>query len=309
MSAGVGLFLRHSMGAVPGDGSPAGSSDSPDIIPVGTSPLADPSTLATEQSYETEPAVTPIVSGETNYLYVRGLSTDPGATEARVWLWYTQSALLLWPEMWMSEGLSVDGEQRNYADMSVAGTAGIAVSEAFALEAPRSSQDQPCWIAIAENAPLSEPPVPPLPGALSTLADFAVWQKSPSVAFRNVVTGAQGSWVRPIPLQGPSAGGRCQLGVRCDNVPVGCRFRFLIPELADSGMNTIDQPNEQFLVEVEFPPACVTDMTLSWWQNGTTYPPGSAIRPSVWSGGGRSDPGAEWLTLCGAVTIELGGAG
>jgi hypothetical protein len=83
----------------------------------------------------------------------------------------------------------------------------------------------------------------------------------------------------------------------------------VIPELADSGMHTIDQPDEQFLVEVEFPPACVTEMMLSWWQNGTTYPPGSAIRASVWSGGGRSDPVIEWVTLCGAVNIDLGGAG
>jgi hypothetical protein len=290
-----GLFLRHYMGDDPTK-PPQVSSDSPDIILEGQDPV-DPATLTTQQSYITEPPDTLWVgSNLTNYIYVRGLNATTGPLTARLWLWYAEPNILLWPQQWVSDGFYVGGTKKNWQNVTAASPNQIVATDAYTVVSPATPQDHYCMVAIAENPPLSEPAYAPFPGAFTNLTEFTVWiQNNPNAAWRNTIdkatTAAQWNWVAPI--AGPDDGGQPTLGVLCSNMPVGSQFRYVVPPGrtakgdpypgVDSGIRTVQNPNDQSGIQVTWPPAVTTGMSLTWWANGTTVTSGALITPYVGS--------------------------
>src|SRR6202000_374762 len=113
-----GLFLRHYLGDTPGSASPVSTvSGSPDVLLEGTSPV-DPAILATSANYGQEPPNTLYVGSQvTNYVYVRALNTTGEAVDGRIWLWYVDADMLLWPENWISNTIWVDGANQNWTNV------------------------------------------------------------------------------------------------------------------------------------------------------------------------------------------------
>jgi hypothetical protein len=296
MAAGYdGLFLRHFMGDAPGAGGAGqGMSDSPDIILPGDTPV-DPAALVTPLSYGTELGDTLLVGpGVVNYVYVRGLNATAGALAARLWLWYVDADALQWPQKWMSQGIYVDGVAQNWVVASAQNPDQIVVGDAFAgvsLPAPR---DHYCMVAIAENPPLSQPAAPPLPGDFPTLDDFEAWvEQNPNVAWRDAVSqpGSPATWTWVTQISGPPKAGPLMLGVACRDMPVGSRFRFVVPAGTtpdgspfagcDSGPMPIADPNETFFLPISWPAGVLAGMTVYWWADGTSPPEGASISPAV----------------------------
>jgi hypothetical protein len=290
-----GLFLRDNMGDTPGaayDGQ--GWTDSPDIIVNGTQPVLDPSSLTTSASYTTEPPDTLYVGSKvTNYVYVRALNATAGATEGRLWLWYAEPNLLLWPQNWISNTIWVDGVQQNWSNVRASAPNQIVVSDAFAVVSPVAPQDHYCTIAISE-CPREDPAEPPYPGFFANLADLAAWiQASPNAAFRNTVdrplTTSTWNWMTPI--SGPQEAGSVVIGVKCQNMPVGSQFQFMVPggttgsgqawAPVESGVMTVTQPGQSVSVEVDWPGGVSAGMNITWWANGTTPANGASIAPFV----------------------------
>jgi hypothetical protein len=181
-----GFFLRDALGDTPT--SPAGAwTNSPDIIPAGLQPLADPSEPVSQAGYARDEGQ-PVRDGSVNYIYVRALNTG-GAATARIWLFYTDASLALWPQNWQYEGIQVAGAQANYVEIAANSANQIVLSSPPFQWTPARPRSHYCLIAIAENAPLSNPPTPPLPqqpfGTFDELAAFV--QGNPNVGWRGVV--------------------------------------------------------------------------------------------------------------------------
>jgi hypothetical protein len=290
-----GLFLRHFMGDSPG--TPYGNqglSDSPDIILNGTSPVMDPSTLTTAQSYTTEPPDTLYVgSGATNYLYVRGLNTLSGPIDARLWLWYAEPNMLLWPQSWISNTIYVNGVLQNWSNVHAASPNQIVVSDAFAVVSPNTPQDHYCTIAISEY-PRYDPPSPPFPGYFSNLNDFAAWiQANPNAAWRNTVDQptTASTWNWDSQINGPDQAGQLNVGVQCQSMPVNSQYRFVVPPGTttngapwpgvDSGVRTVQQPNEAISIQTTWPGAVLAGMNITFYANGQTPQTGATIIPNI----------------------------
>jgi hypothetical protein len=295
----TGLFLRHFMGDSPGTPyAGQGLSDSPDVLLEGTAPV-DPSTLVTAQNYVQEPPDTLWVGSKaTNYLYVRAINASPGALAARLWLWYATPALLVWPQNWIHDDIYVNGQNQNWSNVNPTSPNQIVVSDAFAVVSPDTPQDHYCTIAMSENPqngyPISQPPQAPFPGSFATLTDFAAWiQVTPSAAWRNTVdqpkTSATWNWMSPLP--GPDQPGQPNIGVQCVNMPVGSQYQFTVPAGTtakgetwgpiDSGVRTVQQPNEAISVQVNWPGGVQAGMNITYWANGQTAQTGATIIPNV----------------------------
>jgi hypothetical protein len=291
------FFLRHFMGDKPNVPPPSNQSmsNSPDVILNGTTPVANLSELTTQKSYETEPPDTMIVgSKETNYIYVRALNTATENAKARLWLWYAEPEMLLWPQNWMYQKFQVAGVGQNWTDVNALPNQ-IVVSNAFELVSPEAPRDHYCMIAIAQSPLQREEPEPPFPGYFSNLTKFAQWiQEHPYAAWRNTIDkpgGTTANWSFPTQIKGPLEEESFNIGVQCKGMPVGSKFRFVIPggatpagkswETVDSGEHEIKKANEAVSLLVEWPAGVVASMTITWWANGTTANEGATIEPMI----------------------------
>lgn len=99
------------------------------------------------------------------------------------------------------------------------------------------------------------------------------------------------SWSAEFPIEGPPEEMRLVIGVQCKNMPVGSKFQFSVPggttkegkpwEGVDSGQQTIQNPNQSLGYAVTWPPGVETQMTISWWAEGTKPEPGAALVPFI----------------------------
>ena len=105
--------------------------------------------------------------GHKNYVYIRGLnSTSPSIPiKSRVYLYYTQATLAIWPEKWSRKGIfAKDGTTvQSWVDIQapVIGTQsnGVGVSEPLVwIPESISAQDHYCLIAWADNSQAPQPP-------------------------------------------------------------------------------------------------------------------------------------------------------
>jgi hypothetical protein len=308
-----GLFLRHYMGDSPGQAyGNQGLSNSPDIILNGTSPVIDPTTLTTQASYNTYPPDTLYVGSQaTNYLYVRGLNVTSGPMDARLWLWYAEPNMLLWPQNWISNTIWVNGLQQNWSNVHSTGPNQIIVSDAFAVVSPAKPQDHYCTIAISEY-PRYDPPEPPFPGYFSDINAFAAWiQANPNAAWRNTIDQPinQASWNWMSQINGPDDPGQLNVGIQCQNMPVGSQFQFTVPAGTtakgetwpglDSQVRTVQTPNDAISLQTTWPGGVLAGMNITWWANGTTPQTGATIIPNI---------GVSTMMLDGLVPDPMLGA-
>ena len=183
-----GFFLRDALGN--GPTSPGGGAWtlSPDIIPAGVQPLADPSVLVTRAGYNSEEG-RPLQDGSANFVYVRALNLGSGAATARIWLFHTDASLALRPQNWGAEGIRTGGAPVNHVEVTASSANQIVLANPPFQWTPAPARSHYCLIAIAENAPLSSPPSPPLPQqafeSFDALAAFI--RAHPNMAWRDVV--------------------------------------------------------------------------------------------------------------------------
>jgi hypothetical protein len=80
------------------------------------------------------------------------------------------------------------------------------------------------------------------------------------------------------------------VGIQCQDMPVGSQFRFTVPggqnaqgswPPLDSGLRTIEMPDESYAVQTTWPGGVVATMNVTWWANGTTPGSGAAIVPMI----------------------------
>lgn len=298
MTSYSGLFLRNQLGDVPTNPKSAGWSGSPDIILAGTAPTPDPSIYTTPAGYSTDYGSTLYIN-QTNYTYVRALNATGGAFAGRLWFYYTQSDLALWPQNWLATGVWNGGQPQNWAEVAASAANQVVVGPPMQWVPPPlggSSGNHYCLICMAEND-LAIPPVDPKPtsamGSWQDLANFVI--SHPNMGWRNTVdvSNAGVSWSYTAPITGPTgdsgSSSQVNVGYQCSNMPTDGTVSISMKGPPGQGdINLINQPiqspNQSWTVQyVKWPNNFNTQMTVSFHQGNTTPQKYSGIVPVLTS--------------------------
>ncbi|MHB9118301.1 MAG: hypothetical protein ACYC2R_08500 [Burkholderiales bacterium] len=219
------IYMRDDLadtGQIP---SGAGCScESPDIIPFGTSPVADPQTEFSGNW--TSDVGQNLEYGQINYIYVRGMNAYPGAETGTVQLYYSNSSLLLNVTQWVGNVIqTAESSPLNSVSASAQGDIVVGV-DAFQWTPPTPpSGSHYCLVALVgtPNNPVQLPTVD-----FTSCADFVDWVvDNPSVAQRNITIVSN-----PVPPTWQQS----QQFMNPDSTAE--EFYFLIPDISALPMNS-----------------------------------------------------------------------
>ncbi len=283
-----GLFIRHQMGDTPSSMG-TGWSASPDIILAGTTPAPNPGAYVTPTGYQTDYGST-VYLDQANFTYVRALNASSGAITGRIWLYYVPSNLCLWTQNWLSAPIVVGDQSVNYTLISAQALNDIVVTNPpfVVTPPPPAGGGHYCVTAIAENPPLSDPPVSPIPaGSMGTFAQLVQFiLDHPNMGWRNTVDVEQNvpTFQQVVPITNADAGGQLSIGIQCKGMTSGF-YSFSVPGPdADNTIivstTQITNPNAQLTVPVTWPAGFNSSITLNYYadpQAKDPPPPGATI--------------------------------
>ena len=271
------LYMRvnlNDQGLIPRTGP---LSCSPDIIPYGTAPVSDPTTFFTNNF--SQDVGKDVFGGQLNYFYVRGKNLAPAAAEGQISLYYSKASLLLWPNLWSKNGLKTSGGNDKVAVSAKANGDIFVAKDPFTwIPDPPPPGDHYCMISrVMTN---SHPNPIPNPGSIK---DFAEWiSGTPGFAWRNinVVQTNIPTFTDIMYYEQGDTEGEVTFLLRCTNVPKGASIALTCgtpgPEpLINVPQTTVGNP-ESFVVGITctVPAGFKSNITYSYWANGTNPPPG-----------------------------------
>lgn len=289
MSEYQGLFLRHYEGQVPGENG-TGWSESPDIIPYGTTFADDPNVFATNynQDYGSE-----VYFEVENWVYMRGKNTAPGSHSATISFFYTESDLALWPKNWRSDNITYKGIAQNWATVTANTTGEVVVTNpGFEWKPPafppgHSQGDHYCLVAYADNTAQQKSFDPTTFGSVLTFDDLGNIIKShPNMAWRNTVDVPTDlpTWQRVVNITGPTQTSQYKVGLQFTNMPTDGYFDFQVPgpdshNYIKYPKTKINKSSQTIAVTVTYPGGFDTSITFSYYQGATPPPVGALITP------------------------------
>jgi hypothetical protein len=195
------------------------SSNSPDIIMGGTTPLEDPSILTNPSNYSNSYS-NQLYIGQPNYLYVRGKNFTAGALSGSWNLFYATPNILLYPYLWESNQLATSSGNQNPAFNIAAGA--IGASEDAFFWVPADTSDHYCMVAIA-NTPEHGNPLAGVSN-ITSLADILT--TNANIAQRNVqmIRGNLPTVVTTAAYNQGSEAAKIDLTVVFNNLPKGSSY-------------------------------------------------------------------------------------
>jgi hypothetical protein len=280
------LYLRHTFqdtGIYPTAGT---LSSSPDVIPLGGSPVSDPQQLITDDNW-TKDYGSSTNASEPNYIYLRGRNLGEAQTEGRLYLYYSPASLLLWPtdpldpaKGWANHPLKTSfGEE--FQTVRPAAGERFVTAEGFRWIPEPISNDHYCLVGrISTDA--NPNPIP----AVGTLTDFATYISThPDMAWRNVTTINPANPVSTaiVNYSQGSQGGETYLILRCENAPNGSEVKFSsgtpgpnpMVEMKGTVQNTGSQYTLSLLTDI--PANWTSDIAYTWYSKGLVPLPGMKI--------------------------------
>lgn len=298
-----GFFIRDYVGQ-PIDGPRDTKWISPDIICTGPTPLPDPKVIVNANNYNKGlPQGSQHIPLVNNWVYVRGVNPQSVPQTSTIFLYYAETSLILWPQLWKTSGIQAAGENKNWIQLNApansnnGGIAGTLVP--FGWTPPRPHVGF-CLLAWANNGPDQLTP-PVIPDLLTTqdMAEFII--AHPNIGWKTTVEGQVASDGEPIvqqtiPIIGPASGGTLSIGLQCHNMPTDGFIEFSVP--GPDKQNTIIFPKSRIVTPnyspsfmVEYPPNFETEMTWTYYQGVTPPPAGASITPfvAIW------EPGAAFM--------------
>jgi len=287
------FYVRDALGDQPGRPGTGAFSTCPDIIPAGVTPAPDPAQFTTAAGYATDYGG-PVFLNQANFVYLRALSTGAPPANGRAWLYYTDSALALWPSQWRSDGIEVAGNPVNYQPVSATAQDQVCVTDLPFVwtPAPLPGNDHHCMIGWFENNP-SNPPTSPVAG----LGNFTSFEQlltfildNPHMGWRNVVEVSKlgPTWSQTSAITGPTPAAPFVIGVEGNNLPTDAGFSFMVPGPtpgiapvimpSGGGWVPISSPNFQDTVKVtDWPAGARSSITVNFKQGATVPPAGSSL--------------------------------
>ncbi|RYZ43779.1 MAG: hypothetical protein EOO71_02140 [Myxococcaceae bacterium] len=275
------LFFRTNMSDVGQLPSPPDAYESPDIIPSGIYPTNDPQAFFSS-NYDKDVGQSLVIGGP-NYIYLRTRNLAGGAESGKVSLYYTPAALLLYPNKWQNNALQT-GDQQIQSFVQAANTGDIAVTtNPFVWEPAAISGDHYCLISRV-STPKHDNPVPQV-GSYSDLTAFIL--NNPGFGWRNVsLTNANSpTFDTTVNYTHGTEAGRITFQLECTNVPGGASVAFSAATPGPDPLivlekTTVPQNNGSWNTSVtcDVPANYETNITYSYWANGTTPPQNFQIR-------------------------------
>jgi hypothetical protein len=276
------LMLRKALddtGVVP---YPGGCwTQSPDIIPYGTSVVGDPqATFGTPEAYAQDQGRGTVFE-QPNYFYMRAKNLLDGAETGSLYLYYCPQNLFLFPSLWNKNQLSTSSGKTS-VDVRAAAAGDIVVTPEPFTYVP-TNQIHSCLIGrvVTPNNPN------PLPqdGDFPTMADLATYiVNHPDMAWRNVVlvdatvpTTTDTFQIDTSFMQeGTSA--EFLIGISFNNLTVGSQLAFSagtpIPSGPDKGkiiyltQTAVSQPDGSLGTSyLTIPAGYKTNVSFSYWAN------------------------------------------
>ncbi|MDQ3930896.1 MAG: hypothetical protein M3328_17340 [Chloroflexota bacterium] len=288
-----GIFMRQFVGNVP-DGPRGGWADSPDIMPFGTSLAPDPTALTQQANYNKQYAQT-ITITQWNNVYMRGINASAGAQSANIYMYYTESDLMLWPSNWhgandpnVNWGGNQQKTPQNYAPVSAQSQNQIVVTNPpmmwkpppFTSSGPYNHYCLITWVDTGNNPP---PNFSTMGGmTLDDLNNYIV--AHPNISTRNTTdaVGTPASCMGGTRFSTGASPMSVQIYVAFPGFPKDGSFAVQVPGTDSS--NTISLPQTPIPAHadgmtwlVNYPANFPTSLTVSYWQGATPPPSGSKI--------------------------------
>jgi hypothetical protein len=287
------LYFRHNFddtGMYPTSGS---LSASPDIIPLGSAPVSDPSYLISDGNWGKDYGNSTNAS-EANYIYLRGQNlSDADVTGAKLYLYYSPASLLLWPsdpldpkKGWAKNPLQTSNGAKSITVSPKAG-ARFVTPEGFMWVPQPISNDHYCLVSRV-STDKNPNPVP----ELGTITDFAVYiSEHPDMAWRNVVTinPANPESTTQMNYSQGTEGGDVYLIMRCENVPDGSAVSFssgtpgpdpMIYMQKTTVVNTVGSdgvPRFSLTLLTNIPANWSSNIAYTWYSEGKNPLPGLKV--------------------------------
>ncbi|HWZ16072.1 MAG TPA: C1 family peptidase [Mucilaginibacter sp.] len=277
------LFLRDNLddaGTVPAAGT---LSTSPDIIPFGTAPVADPVSFFTN-NYNSDVGQDLIANAQ-NYIYMRAKNLSSGSDNGSFSLYYSPASLLLYPSLWQNNILKTsDGATSVPIPSTNQGNVAVGANP-FTWQPQMISGDHYCLIGrIVTTA--NPNPIP----QTGTIQDFASYiANNRGMGWRNVVVVNNGSptFTQTVNYTQGTQAAQMAVIITCTNVPVGAQVAFSCgtpgPSPAINLPKTTVTNSGSFIVGVSasIPANWSSGISYSYWGNNTTPLPGWTIGLTV----------------------------
>ncbi len=178
------LFMRDNLADIGQIPSPPPAYSSPDIIPYGDLPVADPVTFF-KGNYGQDVGKD-IYKDQYNYIYTRAKNLAQGPEAGKIHLYYSRASLLLWPSLWSANVIQTE-QGADMATVNAQSFAEVVVPDAdaafFWKPAPLPDpSDHYCLISRVETGTHPNP-IPP-DGSITDFAQYVMY--NPAVGWRNV---------------------------------------------------------------------------------------------------------------------------
>lgn len=287
-----GIFVRDYVGETTTDHSQGSWTTSPDIICNGTTPIKNIGTLTDQSNYDKGlPSTNTQTPKQENYVYVRGKNMNTATLKAKIWLYYVDTTIVLWPQNWKSNNIKGTYNKTkgiwDHGQEVDAKTAGeiVATSPGF-LWTPPSTGIHYCLTAWVSNEP--DTSAPDLYD-VGTVNDMAKWiLERPNVSWRNTieVDATQPTIQDSGRIDGAKYGGLINVGVQLKNLPVGGEIEFSVqgdkPETTVVYPKTkISNPNAAITVQVNWTPGYNSSVVFKYYKGDTKPEDGANIIPII----------------------------
>jgi hypothetical protein len=271
------LYIRSTLsdpGTVPR--STAGISSSPDVIPYGMIPASNPTKYFAD-NFNRDLGVN-ISLNTPNYLYLRGRNQFNGARNGLAYLYYAQSNLLLYPNIWREKILYTSNQQQTIP-VSAAKKGDVFVTpEPFVwVASPPDPGQHFCLIGrVATDTHPNEIP------AVGNIQDFAAWiAANGGLGWRNVTTvDAKVDWTLAQKYNQGSTGDQMEVTLIANNLPIGSEVWFSTGTNLPGGgpisvpVTTIDRPRQLIGTQAFIPAGWETTFRYSYRGFGKLPPAG-----------------------------------
>jgi hypothetical protein len=254
---------------------------SPDIIPNGQKPLADPNTLISDENWDKEMGKN-LIANAHNYIYVRGMNLANKAENGDVYLYYSKASLLLYPSQWKNNQLKTDDGSGKCNVSAKAIGSRVVTDNPFTWEPEYITGDHYCMVARVSTK--DNPNKIPDTGDIQDFSKFIC--NNPGFGWRNVsvVNADSPTFTQTIEYEQGTIKAPMKFCIECTNVPVGAEVAFSCATPGPQPVINLDKTtvtnSESFIVGMSsnVPKNFKSNISYSYWSNGKKPLKGFKIR-------------------------------
>ncbi|HKO19666.1 MAG TPA: hypothetical protein VJU82_12345 [Acidobacteriaceae bacterium] len=282
-----GAFIRQFPGQTSSQPG-TGALTSPDIIVAGTAAAQDASVYTGAGSYQPGTVSNAVTTGVPNFIYLRAINPNNGASSARVYL-YVGDTTSPGLGALSPQGFTVGGKVQNWVDLQATSQNQVLVSTVpivWVPPAPGAAQTQ-FLLSYIDSSPNPQPPDFENIGyvRLDAVTQFVATQ--PQLSWVSVTNTAPNpkptfTYQYPNPAAPIATAGKYMVGVQFVNIPIDGTVTVSIP--GPDAANTVvvpafhpPSPNAAVVWTATYPANFSLSAAVSYWQGNNAPPQGANV--------------------------------